>query len=158
MDYPDALAARLGKQLIATLPEGKFLSAFADVYDPADTVVPGPRMTFGVFGAYTIGSTHVVVEAPSGWSFFESADATRQREHLARWADFARGYWVKRTPTSPGTYPVLDRAGHRSRDHVLITVNGRLRDTDSGFLAPGVVSNWVGSWWSLAYPSLPEAM
>lgn len=149
---------RLGKQLIPTLPEKQFSKMLADIYDAPEDVVPGPGVVCDGRTYYPIGSTHYVVEGPQGWGFFESAEETAWREHVTAWADFARGYWRPGPPTKPGTYPVRNRSGHRTRDHVVIQRGDRVLDVDSGYVAPGRVTNFVGDWWSLPYPSLPGAV
>lgn len=155
MEYTDLL----GKQLIPAMPHDRFVAVLTEALDPPDTIVPGlPRVYPDARRVlYPVGSTHVVVESDLGWSLFESAAETARREHLAAWADFARGFWTHRVPTVPGTYPVRDRSGNRGRDHVFVSRGDRVLDTDSGFLRPGVATNYVGSFWSMPYPTLPGA-
>ena len=158
LNKSDAYQDLLGKQLIAALPESKFINVFRDIFDPPEDVTPGPPRHFDGTTIYPIGSTHYVLERGGSWSFFESAAETAWREHVSRWADFARGYWTDRVPELPGVYPVRNRSKHRCKDHIFIQNGDLVLDTDSGFLRPGVRTNWAGEFWSLPYPSLPGAV
>jgi hypothetical protein len=155
MEYTELL----GKQLIPAMPHDRFVGVLSDTLDPPDTIIPGPARAFPEARRvlYPIGSTHYVVESDLGWSLFESVAETAWRTHVAAWADFARGWWTRTVPTQPGTYPVRDRSGNRGRDHVFVSRGDRVLDTDSGFLRPGVSTNYVGDFWSLPYPTLPGA-
>lgn len=65
----------------------------------------------------------------------------------ADWADFASGRWQKEMPTEPGRYPTCTKQGEPASD---ITV---YIDPKKG---PTPTASWLGWWWSLPYPELPE--
>lgn len=150
-------AELLGKQLILALPESKFVSTLRRHLDePEDVPIAHTRIIADrVF--HFIGSTHVVVESGADlWALYESAEQTAWNTHLGAWADFARGHWTDRIPTVPGTYPVRDRHGVRTADHVVVRVSATaVKDTSGGFVPAGRVTTWAGQWWSLPYPPLP---
>ncbi len=87
-------------------------------------------------------------------SLFETKERVEEREHLRKWAEFARGYWTSKVPTAAGYYPVRAKDGKLSW-HEIRYAHGRLVDVNSGHVPGGRVTTWTGDWWSLCLPSLP---
>jgi len=44
------------------------------------------------------------------WAAFETKVRAEQREHIARFAAFARGHWTLDCPVDPGVYPVVAKS------------------------------------------------
>lgn len=140
---------RLGKKLFGDLSWTHFCQRFEE--EVGDDVLSPPA-----------GLRVVHIEATDRYSLYETAERTAEREHLSRWADFSRGCWREGDPLKAGLYPVRDRSGHRGRDREITALDEgdgaiTLIDTSGGYVGPGKVTEWVGSWWSEPYPPLPGA-
>lgn len=88
------------------------------------------------------GDVAVIVEFGGG-SVMDQVPLTE------RWACFALGRWQREMPTDPGDYPTCTKQGEPAQP---ITVYIDPRTGKAAAARPG----WMGWWWSLPYPSLPE--
>jgi len=144
------------------LTPGVFARKYRDeVSDLNDLVLSTHDVALPLYGQSTVYSLHngytVLVSHNGKWSLFESATLHKSRSLIRAWAEFTRGRWVRRTPTSPGQYAVKDAdLGKRSFRELRI-VHGRLRDVTGGPVSFGNVSDWHGYWWLPAIPQLPDS-
>lgn len=140
---------------------------FADLYEDRvgdlDTEVvqreyTAPLVNYGRCRVHVFvgGLVHVRNRGGKNW-LFETEARVEAREHIAAWADFARGHWTDTAPTTPGTYPTRRRDGVRGPDHTFQLIGGNVRDT-VGYVPSGRATQWLGDFWSVAYPSLPGAV
>lgn len=138
-----------------------FMARFLDeVGDLADEVVTGSYSTRSPKREITVyaGGLVLVVGAHDKLSLYETQTRVEEREHIAAWAEFARGHWSAVVPSEPGVYPTRDAERRRGDDHMLILHGGQLRDLNSGYLVGETVTNWRGEFWSVCYPRLPESL
>lgn len=151
-DY-DALCHRLVADF-KNLTQDEFTRRYDD--EVGDSTEP-------VRGAHTIGND-VLYELPGGltavcsgsarWSLYESEARVLERDHLAAWAEFARGYWSETAPKDAGTYFVKDRDLGKRTVREIIRREGKLMDVSGGKLNPGQVTAFAGYWWLPAVPQL----
>jgi hypothetical protein len=91
------------------------------------------------------------------YQVFESKSLHEQRVLNDNWTKFLSGEWTSEVPKEPGMYFVRSRDGVQSV-HTLIQLEpGVLHDRDAGFVPPGKVTTWLGSWWSVRVPALSGA-
>ena len=156
LDLPGA--EHLGKQLLIAMPQKKFLSAFAiRLGDYSKESVTKSEPHGDRIFHFILGGLVAIEDEKGNWSLFESANTTAHRLHIDAWAEFSRGFWSPEVPDKAGTYPTRDKAKRRSTDRELRLFGDQLKDVTRGFVGPGKVSEWVGDWWSVAYPPLPGA-
>lgn len=101
---------------------------------------------------------------PERWAAYETLERVERAKHIARWADFARGYWTLRCPQEPGTYPVTAKSSAIPRStpfavmidfglRKLQRVEGHVRDVTE-FTPSTHRTLWQGYWWSEAIPMM----
>ncbi len=152
--------------IFGSMPQAEFMEYFEEnVGRFADEVVveafsgvlnPLPKMGKCNITVYR-GGLVTLVTSKGRWSLYRTRESAEYIEHIASWAEFARGNWTSQVPTEPGLYPVRSRE-HRLGWHELREVGERLVDISGGFVPSGKVTTWAAEWWSVKTPRLPGAV
>lgn len=153
----------LHRELFAGLTHEEFTAKWEDeVGDPVQEMCTKSfELKIPKRGKCTIhvlrGGLVALEDGKKKWSAYETLERVSEREYLAAWADFARGYWTSAVPTEEGTYPTRDLEGRRATDRVLRKHQGRLIDVTRGFVSCGKATEWRGQWWSAKFPKLKDS-
>jgi len=112
---------------------------------------------YGVGTAYVLETGYVAWESLGKWTLFETSAKAFDKRYFGEWSNFPRGAWLDRVPTAPGWYATRDRDLGKMGFRRLEVVHGKLLDTTGGFVRKGLVTEFVGQWWSERVPALKNS-
>lgn len=155
----DKYLYRLVSEEFKNLREASFKKKFAeDVSEHPADLEPVEVLRYKKYDVHVLPIGLAVQITHSGrWSLYECEWRALERDHLAAWANFARGHWTLETPTQEGMYFAKSRDGRRYVREIRRS-KGRTVDVSGGLVRPGEVTTWLGYWWSERIPSLPESL
>ena len=174
LDAEHPLTKHLYRKLFATQHGDHFAAQYVDDVDARGFRADDARETLetsddsGKLRAYLmtdgIAVAQFIGEDGERWAAYETKARVEQRQHLSRWASFARGVWTRECPREPGLYPVvaLSAAIPSSTTFAVLTdyqfrrlqrVEGVVRDVTTH--CPSTHrTQWAGWWWSEALPMM----
>lgn len=115
-----------------------------------DTDLP----SLGVGIVYVLETGYAVFEQNGRYTLYETSQKAFENRYFSSWAAFTRGHWTDAVPTAPGIYATRDRDLGKMGFRKLEMVHGKLLDTTGGFVRKGLVTEFVGQFWSEATPKL----
>lgn len=134
----------------------KYLSEVDKATEDLRAALKTPSRRFKLHEYWFLPNDLILLRDKQGLlNLFETAERTAYRAHISAWAEFARGTWMDAIPTQAGVYPVRDKQGVRRTDREIREVADGLKDVSGGFVPKGLVTTFVGSWWSVPIPRLP---